>query len=324
MGRSLEEDEDAESTSRTRLGETFFYVRDVFGAGVDVQVGRQDFDDEREWIYDQNLDAVRLIADRKRTRIELSASTTLDGGNDRDEASVTVAGSWSRKLRRKEAGFWFLRRDVSLGAGEENLHVGARALGRWLPASECWIDAAILRGDADGVELDGWGYDVGATWEPDFAGPLSFTLAYALGRGDTDLSDGVDEGFHQTGFQDNNAKFAGVTSFKYYGELFDPELANLGVFTAGLGVRLPQRTSLDLVYHAYRQDVAQASIRDADIDAVPTGDDPDLGSELDLIFGCRRWERWDLEIVGAWFSPGAAFTDDDDAYLAKLQLRYRL
>jgi hypothetical protein len=45
----------------TVLGETFGYWFDPFGMATDVQAGRIDFDEEREWLYDQNLDGIRLF-----------------------------------------------------------------------------------------------------------------------------------------------------------------------------------------------------------------------------------------------------------------------
>src|SRR5262249_40724325 len=123
-------------------------------------------------------------------------------------------------------------------------------------------------------------------------------------------------------------KFGGVTTFKYYGELIDPELSNLGIFTLGVGTLLSDWVSLDLVYHTYKQDVAQKELSFPPTDsslrrATLSGLDADVGSEIDLIFGYRRFESWDLEIVGAYFDSGDAFTVGDDAEYLKVQLRYR-
>ena len=55
----------------------------------------------------------------------------------------------------------------------------------------------------------------------------------------------------------------------------------------------------------------------------PDGIDRDLGWEVDLIYGGRHWENWDLEIVGGYFVPGDAFSEEDDAFLGRIQLRFR-
>jgi hypothetical protein len=39
------------------------------------------------------------------------------------------------------------------------------------------------------------------------------------------------------------------------GERLDPELSNLLIFTGGIGIRPTRRSSIDLVYHHYLQDV---------------------------------------------------------------------
>ena len=156
---------------------------------------------------------------------------------------------------------------------------------------------------------------------------MYFTLGYALGTGD-DSTGGNDGTFRQTGLQDNTGRFGGVTSFQYYGELINPELSNLGILTLGVGAVLTTKTSLDLVYHTYTQDVIQNQLSFAPVEsnlrrATLNGTDADIGSELDVIFGYRRFASWDLELVGAWFQAGDAWTVGDDAFMAKVQLRYR-
>ena len=51
----------------------------------------------------------------------------------------------------------------------------------------------------------------------------------------------------------------GVTCFKYYGELLDPELSNLAVATLGLGLRPTEWSSIDLVAYHYRQATASTA-----------------------------------------------------------------
>ena len=65
---------------------------------------------------------------------------------------------------------------------------------------------SCVTGSDSGVGVEGWGFDVGATFEPEALEPLSFTLAYAFGSGS--IQEGRDGSFHQTGLQDNNGKFA--------------------------------------------------------------------------------------------------------------------
>jgi len=333
---------DSENSHDGSFGETWLQWRDVRGhAGFDVTVGRQDFDDPREWVYDQNLDALRLSWIRPDWRLDLAGATVLTGGGERDEASNNAVAYLSNNDDDTYLAAWTLYRDIDDFNGgngfvpdESSWHFGVRALGEWVPQNEIWADFAYqvadrpefdTNGDATGNDIDvsAWGYDMGTTWSPPFADPLYFSLGYALGTGD-----GADGTFRQTGFQDNTHRYGGVTSFRYYGELFDPELSNLGILTLGVGARLAKRTSLDFVFHTYTQDVASAEFsplpdREANIRQSPNGLDADLGWEADLILGWREIANIDVEIVAATFQPEDGFDSQDNAYFLKFQLRYR-
>ncbi|MSR61663.1 MAG: hypothetical protein EXS08_04340 [Planctomycetes bacterium] len=330
-----------ESDQNGVMGETFLKWRTLAGT-FDITLGRQDFDDEREWIYDQNLDGLRLSWEQPTWHLDLGVATTLTDGSERDNH----ADNWSLYLdnnnRKKHLAAWVFYRDIgsyrlnsNLTATEKNLHLGVRAIGDFLPQNESWADFSVLSGSRDSTDsgvpsssdILGWAYDAGTTWSPPFADPLYFTLGYALGTGD-DGNGGDDGTFRQTGLQDNTGKFGGVTSFQYYGELIDPELSNLGIFTLGVGAVLTKKTSLDLVYHTYTQDVIQNQLSFSPVEsnlrrATLNGTDADIGAEFDVIFGYRRFASWDMELVGAWFQAGDAWTVGDDAFMAKVQLRYR-
>ncbi len=117
-------------------------------------------------------------------------------------------------------------------------------------------------------------------------------------------SDGT---FRQTGLQDKNARWGGVDRFRYYGELFRPELSNLHVLTAAIGVDLFESSSIELVYHYYRQDEAAATLRESRVKASAGGSNPDLGHEIDLIVGLEEWEHIEIELIGSVFRAGSAF-----------------
>ncbi len=322
--RYRDDEEDGTSTEdSTQVGEAFIYLRQPFGAGFDVQVGRQDFDESREWLYDQNLDGFRLLGDWPSVRAELSITTSLSDASPRDEnATNYIVYVSNGDLRRHLAGY-VIHREFDLAVRDRTTHAGFRVLGRWLPQQKSWLDVAYFQGTLANSDVEGWGLDLGTTWTPDFAAPYSFTFGYAFGSGDSGTDNGEDRTFRQTGLQDNNGKFDGVTSFRYYGELVEPELANLHIFTAGFGTYLANRTSLDLVLHHYRQVEARDRIVDSELDDRPDGVDPKLGWELDAILGWRQRQELDLEVVGAYFLPGDAFPRAEDAFLGKVQLRYR-
>lgn len=326
---------DGENAHGGSIGEAWLQWRDVNGwRGFDVTVGRQDFDDEREWIYDENLDAVRLSWLRPGWRLDVSGSTSIDGGS-RNEAATNWIAYFSNNDSKRHLAAWTLYRDIdaftddngSAVPAEQSWFWGARVIGKWIEDNEMWFDFAYLTGERAGRDVSAWAYDAGTTWEPSFLEDWYFSAGYALGTGDRSAS-GTDGNFRQTGFQDNNGRFGGVTSFNYYGELADLELSNLGILTLGIGKILAPKTSLDLVYHRYTQDVPLDSFSpgpsiESDLDRRPNGIDAELGSEFDLILGYRAIANWDVEVVAAMFSPGNGFDQTDNAYLGKIQLRYR-
>lgn len=318
-----------------RVGETFAYLLNVFGVPrLDLQVGRQDFDDEREWLYDQNLDGIRLYwTPRSNLRIETSFSTLLGGsGSPRDRNALNTMLYVSNNDSDRHLAAYALYRDVdsySTSSGpvpsERQLFFGGRVLGDWLPANKSWLEFAHLAGDRAGRNVSGFGYDLGTTWFPPFLDSVYLTLGYALGTGEGNTG-GTDNRFRQTGIQDNNARFGGVSSFRYYGEILDPELSNIGILTAGIGTRFWDKdASLDLVFHDYTLDVVGSgfSFRDFTDLSVNTLVDADVGWELDLILGMKAWKHWDMELTTGYFKPGAAFPGGDEAVLARFQLRYR-
>ena len=308
------------SVGDTRLGETYLYWLNAFGSTLDLQVGRVDFDDEREWLYDQNLDTLRAIWTGRNIRAELSYSETLSDGNVVDRAASNSMLYISNNDDDRHLAGYVIHRDFDLPIPVQRTHVGLRAIGDWLPRQESWAELAFMSGTTDQVDDRGWAFDIGTTWS--IHDSFAVTLGYAFGQGD-DSASNTNDTYRQSGLHDNNGKFSGVTSFRYYGELMDPELANLGILTAGLGWRPQNGTSLDLVWHSYQQDQLSSNLVNADIGAQPNGLDTDLGQEIDLILGWRNSRHWDLEVVASWFSPGDAFDDTSDALLGKLQLRYR-
>lgn len=326
---------DANDPNRTEIdgniAEAYGYWRDPFDAGFDLQLGRQDFDEPREWLYDQNLDGGRLIWHQPGWALELSATTTLTEGSREDrETDNFIAYLSNDDDKQHLAAYVIDRRGRGTTTTDKPLHVGFRALGEWLPDQKVWAEAALVRGYGNGVDFRGWAVDVGTTLDLE---PFSLTLGAARGSGDNNPLDDVDHSFRQTGLHDNNGKFGGVTSFKTYGELVQPDLSNLDIFTAGLGIRLAKKTSLDLVVHKYRLVETwqlnpllfpkQPPLFLSSLRMRPDGRHHDLGWGLDLILGVRETRAWDFEVVLGLFEPGAAFPGADRAWVTRAQVRHR-
>ncbi len=305
----------SETDSRTRLGEAYVLARDL--AGFDLQIGRQDFDEPREWLYDQNLDALRISRRIADVDVELSLSTTLDDGSSRDRAATNSILYVSNRYGPRHVAGYVVHRNFGDGRSETQTHVGARYVGTLSRHTRGWLELSRLEGDRQGASFSGWGGDLGVSWVAAAAHRLTLTAGYAYGSGNRD-----GRGFRQTGLQDNNTRVGGVTAVRYYGELFDPELANLRIATLGVGGRLTQRTSIEVLAHRYWQDVASTRILNSNLDSRPNGVDRDLGWETDLVVGLRL-QRWDFELVLAHFSRGSAFGEGDDATSLNAQIRFR-
>jgi hypothetical protein len=289
---------------------------------LDLYLGRQRFDDEREWLYKRNLDAARLIWSNSALQVEVSASTVLHDGSERDENSTNLMLYVSnRDTKHHLAGYIVDRRDDS-NPRDYPFHFGLRAIGEFVPGIESWLELAGLSGYSDNRNLRGWAFDVGAGVQPDWAGPYYGIVGYAWASGD-DPNTPEDESFRQTGLQKNNGRFGGVTNYRYYGELLDPELSNLGVATLGAGWRISKSVSLDLIWHEYHQSEPASTMRNAQLRTDPDGVHAQLGSEWDLVLGIRPGRAWDLEFVFGQFLPGAAFPDADAAYYGAFQWRQR-
>lgn len=306
------------------LTELYAYWSRIYAAPVDLQVGRQDYYDEREWLWDENLDALRLFYYPGSWIFELAAATTLSSGSPREEETDRMILSVTHHWADRSLGAYLIDQRTKLSERDYPLFMGLRAYGEWFEDHNSWAEFSLVRGYVGSTDIRGWALDLGSTWFAPGAEPWYFSAGYALGSGDGDNTDGVDHAYRQTGIQDNNDKFGGVTSFKYYGELLEPELSNLHILTAGVGRRLGKRISMDLVYHLYRQDEAFNRLRDTNLDARPNGNARGIGQELDLIFGHRASNGLDTEVVLSTFDPGNAFDEDRRAYLVKLQFRYRL
>lgn len=190
-----------------------------------------------------------------------------------------------------------------------------------------WADAALVRGrerrtawaeQADGRlaagattarRLRGQALDLGTTLRLPLLGNPSLSLGYARGSGG-ERSDRLDANFRQTGLQENKARLGGVKRWRSYGELLRPELSNLAVSTLGLGLRVLETSSVELVAHGYRQPVPQALLPGARLSAAPQGLNGDIGHEVDLLLALRAWQHWEFTLALARFRPGAAFASN--------------
>jgi alginate production protein len=200
--------------------------------------------------------------------------------------------------------------------------VGVRAMGVFGLGGQgllgYWLDTALVRGnekelvfrgdeESEGIEhhdVSGTAFDVGASWILPFEHDPRLFAGFARGSSE----------FLQTGLQANEAGFGGVERFPSYGLLLAPELSNLSVVTAGVGVSLLRSSSLDLVYHQYQRVDPERGLRDQNLDATLDDQHHDLGHGVDLVLALEEWERLELSFALAALRAGDAFTDRPDTW----------
>jgi alginate production protein len=296
---------------------------------VEARLGRQRFNDRREWFYDDEMDALRLFVYNSDLMLEAAASRT----NEKDFNLSDAEGQMTNyHLHAKYVAsadeqiglYYIVQEDRTQAVQEDRALFGLHAEGVLSENLGFWIEAGYLTGERADMDILGYGYDAGISYRFDASLKPSLTLAYAYGSGDDNLTDGKDGNFRQTGLQDNEAKLNGVTRIKYYGELLDPELSNLQVATAGFGFKPTRKSSIDLVYHYYRQNRTINRLRNAELEEKPDGLHKELGNEIDLIAGFRIKPHYKGEITLGYFLPGKAFEDDaDSALYAEIEFDYQ-
>jgi alginate production protein len=325
--RIVDDDRDKkDSETRLEVKQAFLSFPGLFD-GSRVKLGRQRFQDEREWLYDDELDGVRFFHTFSRFAGEFSVSKRndqdlLNNQKTEDMINYFIHGYYAPD-KDNAIGLYAFAQDDREDTEEDRTLFGIHANGEFRDHLGYWLELAYLRGEFGSSDIRAWGFDAGSTYVFDYHWEPSITLGYAFGSGDKDPAKGKDRNFRQTGFQDNTAKYNGLIRLKYYGEMVDPELSNLQVATVGLGLRPTHNTSLDLVYHNLKQDKASTDVRDWNIDEDLNGRSRDIGDEIDLIAGYRFKPHHKGSLVLGRFFPGNAFPNDaDKALYAELQLEY--
>lgn len=320
---------DWRGVERLELRELYLLLDDVLAKDFQLQVGRQDVEDGREWLYDARLDGVRVAYDHRAWRIEamwgreeLLRSDLLHRNPGRDKIDVWLFHAEYEVTRDWDLAAYVVRQN-DLGASNVSpLTVGIQSEGRSGMIGH-WLELARQRGTSGSRDLRAWALDAGLIWYlPLPARPALFAgYARASGGGDALTS----RAFRQTGLQDNEDRITGLGNVRYYGEALDPDLSNLEVWTLGLGLRPWQSGSLELIAHRYRQPVLDENDqRGSPISAELDGAHRAIGDELDLAFSSRLTRFAGIEAKLGWFIPGRGFAPNrKDSVLAKVRLVMR-
>lgn len=291
-----------------RVQEAYVIAHRIAGTPVSVQAGRQRFRDNREWFFDEYLDAVRVSADLGGWSAEAAVADGVLAGDVATRSRRDKRQYLGEVTRRfggvGKASVFVLQRDDTGPLDDDPRWLGGISEFKHASGSRLWALGAARRGHRGTTTLGGWAFDTGATvvWADGAATP-SFTLGYAHASGDAAGGDGRDTEFRQTDLEDNSARLGGLRRLTYYGELFDPELSNLRVWTAGVGFRPARTVGIDVVLHRYLQAVLDDTLRSDAFDRDATERSPLLGHELDAALTFRVG-RVDVDLTAGAFLAG--------------------
>jgi alginate production protein len=323
----LKDPDSEKADGKLELKEAYLAVRDAADRIV-LTLGRQYMGDEREWLLDEELDGASLILRSDTLALELAYGR--EGIIRRDllmkehekQPDYFIARAFNALSEDSQVGAFALHQDGHEGKSDEDLlFLGIQSFGDLGNHLDFWADGAFVVGDADGRNVRGFGFDLGVT-KTFKELPMRPYISAGVAFGSGDDGSGTDTAFRQSGLHGNSARFGGVTGLHYYGEVLDPELSNLGILTLDAGFRPTPRSSVDLVYHRYRQHRRMDEVRDAAIDEDPDGNHRHIGDEIDLVIGVKDLGNLDVELVGGVFLPGRAFEKRNPAFFGGMTLQF--
>ena len=335
---TTDEDDEAVTLSEEDLGleELYYFQRGIGGYPISLQIGRMDFDEGREWFYDSSLDAVRLIWEEGPYSVEASWSTFFGDPpvELKDRHQHILVGTYRPESKTQHSLYIIdviqdREFDPELTVqlpNESPFFIGLQSHGRTMGGDlRWWADAAYVAGVSGFDEISAFGFDLKAARRfGDLWGKPYVFGGWAWGSGDDDPDDGTDNNFRQTGYQDNNSRYFGISSYRYLGVLLRPELSNMSILTLGAGFLPRENTSVDIAFHQYNQVEPADFLRRSRLKISPNGIDSELGTEIDLVIGLNDvFDQLDMEFEVGFFQPGDAFgTNPDSGWFSSIQFKY--
>lgn len=285
------------STSETKLqlNQAYLGLTEKIIPNTHLRLGRWLYRDEREWLFDENLDGIHAQWQRNKWQIDALGGRVnywqkdlLDRAS-RNTSSVDIGGVIMRHNLDKDwniGGYAIVQNNGSTGRYRLN-HYGLRSHSTPKEGLRHWFELGMVEGHNTGKNIDGYTIDAGGTYI--FLNrPMRprLTLGYAFGS----------KKYRQTGLNSNEATFGGKTKFKIYGETLNPELTNMHVLTAGFGMDITTQATIDFVYHRYEQaNLTKLSENEVDLSSkYDKRNQKYLGTGLDMILG---WSPRDNIVV---------------------------
>ena len=328
--------------------ESWILFQDIIGSGISLQLGRQTYEDERQWWWDEQLDSVRLHFDRGGVHSEIAVARELAaesnekdifGPEDKDILRFLGQTVWGNNEEMQYGLFALYQLDRSNQPQIGNLTRASKADeidadlfwygGRMTGAIDTedvgaffyWIDAAGVTGNETQFEFEKTEnayLQVTDIIKRDVSGwGYDVGINWETGRfNDMVLSLGYawGSGDRNPDDQKNNSfRQTGLNEgdqrFQYYGELLNPDLSNLQIVTASIGFPLGPEGFIDFIYHNYRQDHPADFLWRSDLEADPEGVRTFIGEEWNIAFTFEGKKGLEIETSAAYFKAGNAFGD---------------
>ncbi len=295
------------------------------------RLGRQAFDDPMEFIWDEELDGIRLSFDIGDIELELSQTredgfeaSTLDRVDEIDNTYAAVTISPNKNTSWTPYVIYRTGDELGNSPQIDNTWIGLQAIVQPKNSSwRYWLHATAMDGTeteaGTEINLEGRAYQLGINWTANRAWKPTLTFAFSHATGGE-----RDERFRQTGLHGNDFALNDKSTFRYFGEVLDPELTNIRILTVGIGAEITKKWTADVAVHSYQQVELEDNLRGSDIDFEPLGLNDDLGIGADLIVNYEYGKQLNLLMTAGRFVPGDAFSEGrDDAWIARLEVEFK-
>ncbi len=353
FGGDLFDENETLKTVNTRTSESGF---ELGGTGVgyvwgdkaksQLEIGRIEYSDERQWWWDEYLDTIRLQIDAKDIEFMLASGSQQGRERSNDEfidpqekgIERVLANLHWRLANDQQLSFYYLSHDDESASYALNDSVAENRADE-SDANLRWF-GMVYQGELALNSIGGLDWRIGYTQLSgdevvyELSDPAaSIVTVDGIDRFDIDASahelslewepvwvDDLKLIFsHAVGSGDTNLSDNKIGSFRqsglhaneadylYYGELYAPELSNIQIHSLGISLETIDDLDIALLMHSYRQDEADTEMRDVSIDRNTNGLNRDLGTEIDLIAVYEIFEGLELEFIAAVFEAGDAY-----------------
>ncbi len=296
---------------------------------INTKIGRTIFRDLRTWWYDNELDVIKIY--KNETLLSWDASVGGRVNDNRINIGDQRVGLEDSLyfIFHMDYHYYFKKHIEFFAIYEKNKKenknqlgwFGFRTYGNYRTNLNYWIDVGkIFTSDTylnnTKQLINGYALDLGSIYKSD---KFSLGLDLAYGSGGTN-----NNRYLQPKTSNNKTSILGNTRYRYYGEIVDPQLSNIQIYSIFAGSFLSQNTSIETAYHYYRQNEASIYLSNSRLQISPNGKNRDIGHGIDIIFGQNHNNKSGLQLVLSSFLGGNAFKKNIKKEIYRAHIDYKL